>query len=606
MHICRVVIKRFRNLKSVDVALDARLTCIAGENNSGKSNFLYALRLAVDSDLPGYFRRLSKEDITDGVDISKPTHVMVGVQFTDFDDEFDEGRTKEFAFAQSWVVTKNLAQVCYRFRPRPEVREQLEADERKSGDLTIADYDWELAGGAVPDKEGSLKDLAAVQWNDNFTSTVQWSTLSAYNVMMLPAIRDVESDLRRSRVSPLQRLIEVADLPEASKEELVNMVRAANQEVSRHKDVTSIAREIECSFSDTVGPAYSMKVKLGMASPTFSSVARNLSVLLSGHGLADAEAARNGLGLNNALYISMLLKYLDKEASKPGSAGRLLLVEEPEAHLHPQLQRVIFSRLLDKDCQVIATTHSTHVTARAQLPTYLLLVSKEKGTSCYRPGLDSDISDQERADLERYLDATKSVLLFARGVILVEGMSEVFLVPELVRRLMEVDLEERGVSVVPIHGVHFAAYMKLFGPKRIERKCAVLTDGDLKPSDARDYEDSPGGSRETLQPYENEFVKVYACSTTFERAVAKHGNLAMFSAAARELGASGVAKKLDELGGQGELAKGDRSEARDLVLRTALRLGKARFAQVAARHADLAKEMPKYIQDAVNWVLTCP
>jgi len=321
--------------------------------------------------------------------------------------------------------------------------------------------------------------------------------------------------------------------------------------------------------------------------------------------LEDADPSRNGLGLNNALYISMLLAYFERRLEQDNTAGQLLLIEEPEAHLHPQLQRVLFGRLLAKECQIVATSHSTHISSRADLKNLLVFTQEEDAltTSC-KPVTVAEIENSDISDLERYLDATKSVLLFARRVILVEGMSEVFLVPSLVKEVMNVDLEEYGVSVVPIHGVHFDAYMKLFGDEDIRKRCAVLTDGDLKPSDADGQEDVEFPRIEDLKEHENDFVKVFHCKTTFERAIALPNNLMVFSKAAEEFGAPNVSADLkDYYDRRADLTDEEKKQARKKVLNTAKRFGKARFAQVASKYVGDAERLPSYIKKAVKWVI---
>ncbi|MCX6844476.1 MAG: AAA family ATPase, partial [candidate division WOR-3 bacterium] len=184
MRISRVVIRNFRNLKSLDITLDPGLTCVVGENNTGKTNLLHALRLVLDGNVGTSSRRLSADDITDGVDVTSPMQVLVAVQFVDFDHPTEEDKIKELAFAQAWATEKNLAQVCYRFRPRPEIRELIESGEKKDGSLTISDYDWEWVGGAAVDKDGNVKELASVTWADNFSSNVSWNSMSAFDVVM--------------------------------------------------------------------------------------------------------------------------------------------------------------------------------------------------------------------------------------------------------------------------------------------------------------------------------------------------------------------------------------------------------------------------------------
>ncbi len=71
MYIERVVIRNFRNLMNIDIHLNSGLTCVVGENNSGKSNFLTAMRMVLDTNYPNYLRKLTKEDFTSGIDIKK-------------------------------------------------------------------------------------------------------------------------------------------------------------------------------------------------------------------------------------------------------------------------------------------------------------------------------------------------------------------------------------------------------------------------------------------------------------------------------------------------------------------------------------------------------
>jgi putative ATP-dependent endonuclease of OLD family len=234
------------------------------------------------------------------------------------------------------------------------------------------------------------------------------------------------------------------------------------------------------------------------------------------------------------------------------------------------------------------------------------------GVICSTPAGDDGLDDREIADLERYLDATKSNLLYARKVILVEGPAELFLIPPLVKKMKGIELERHGISVIPIYGVHFNVYAKLFGEEMLPKKCAIVADGDLKPSDGdsklegEDELDTPPD----LDALENDYVHVYRCATTFERAVTMEGTLEMFACAADDIGAVLVAKKLR--GGKAALAEDGLSDEqrreilkplRASVLSTAKRFGKARFSQIAARHVDKAEQLPKYISNAVEWLL---
>jgi len=575
---------------------------LVGENNTGKSNLLHALRLAVDSNLSSTYRLLSDHDIHTGISLSRANQVIVSVEFADY-----VGKVNETALVGCWEVDdeEHIARLSYRFRPKLSVREALEAADIKDGDLTIDDYHWELTGGGI-------NDPATVDWSQDLGTSIRFSDLQQFHVVFLHPLRDVNQDLRQSRQSPLAKLIDASDIPESEKNELVEILREANSEISKKKTIHETSSAIEKAFQNTAGEAFDIAVKLGMADPSFTSIARSLTLLLSNSALKDFEPYRNGLGLNNLLYISMLVESFERRVKNAQSAGQILLVEEPEAHLHPQLQRVLYEVLKNKPFQTIVSSHSTHITSHADLSSLVLLTNEgQPKTTATSPGNNDLLSDKEMADLERYLDATRSTLLYARRVILVEGPAELFIIPPLVKKVMNIDLERLGVSVIPIYGIHFDVYAKLFNKMALPKKCAIITDGDLKPSDSEDIkgEEDAFPAPPDLDSLASEYVGVFRCKTTFERALTKPGLLLCLSSAAKECGAIKVAQKLEagykKIKSE-KLADKEKKELetdlRNTVLATAKRVGKARFAQVVSKHMNSAEEIPKYIRDAIEWL----
>ena len=331
--------------------------------------------------------------------------------------------------------------------------------------------------------------------------------------------------------------------------------------------------------------------------------------------MVDFEPARNGLGLNNILYVSMLLEYFRRRTIRPDTAGQLLLIEEPEAHLHPQLQHVLFTKLRESPFQTFVTTHSTHISSAASLDSLVFLTAgSDAATTATVAAKVPDLQPADKADLERYLDATRSTLLFARKVMLVEGPAEVFLIPILVKQVMDVDLERLGISVVAIHGVHFAAYAKLFCADGLRKKCAIVTDGDLTPSDATpvpggEDDDQPLEMRaDDLAQFANDYLRIFTCETTFERTLAMPGLLEMLEQTCAEIGAPRISQRLADARTAIELIYGEDESDQALagldmaVLNTAKRFGKARFAQIASKHCATASHIPEYIRNAVEWL----
>ena len=602
MHISRVVIRNFRNIAHLDVKIVAGVTCLIGENNTGKTNFMHALRLALDTNLSSRYRSLIYHDIFSGIDISKPEQVIVSVEFSDFEDYVNE-----CALVGCSQVGDNIARIHYRFRPKFSIREAIENDEIEGDDLTLDDYHWQLTGGGD-------KDPAKVKWNEELGTSIRYNDLQQYKVIFLPALRDVQREIRLTRTSPLGLVLSEIDMDQTEKDNLVEILREANREIAGSPAINKAGTAIQNSFSATVGEACDMAVKIGMVDPSFGSISSSLNILFNNSSLQDFEPSRNGLGLNNILYISMLMEHFKNRISKSETAGQLLLIEEPEAHLHPQLQRVLYNALDINKAQVILSTHSTHVSSRAPIESCIVMTNKnEPSTSICNLTEASALNENQISDINRYLDATRSTLLFARKVILVEGPAELFFIPALVKKVMNIDLDSYGISVIPIFGVHFDSYAKLFGNNGMQKKCAIIADGDLKPDDAETQEDNGDDLPEPpdLEALQNDYVKVFRCVTTFERAITIKGLLPVLQEGAKECGAKTIAKQLGE--GYKKL-KDDELESKskekivrdlkDKVLNTAKRVGKARFAQTASKHIELAeKSMPKYIKNAINWLI---
>lgn len=600
MRIARIVIKNYRAFKQLDINVQDDVCCLLGENNTGKSAILRAIQICLDISLPSGFRSLIREDINSAVDISHPSQVLIGVELSNF-----QGKVNEEALVSTWKTAPDRARIFYRFRPKASAREQLENHEIEEGSLTLEDYNWEIKGGGDPQT-----DLLDIEWDDEgIGESVRFSDLQSYLVVHLPALRDVENDLRTARLSPLIKLIEAFDISQAEQEDLINILDTANDAIANSATISTVANAIDGRFKEVSGPAFEMDATLGLSSATFRAILRNIKIILSDLSLQEFEVGRNGLGMNNILYIAILIEYLKRRIQLNKSSGQLVLLEEPEAHLHPQLQASLISAIQDVKVQTILTSHSTHITSQAPLSAVVSLTKREDATIAVgNLALNAALTQPEVADLERYLDSTKSSLLFARKVMLVEGASELFLLPALFESINGVNLEREGISLIAIHGVHFEVYSKLFCLGSLEKKCAIVADADLAPSDASEEfdidEDSPN-----LAALQGDFVRVFLGATTFERELVSEETLPMFIEAAKILKAPKIQKQLEEgltllsLGVlDEEKEKETLGQLKDAVLRTAKRFGKARFAQVCARFSGQAKAMPKYIQDAFDWL----
>lgn len=196
---------------------------------------------------------------------------------------------------------------------------------------------------------------------------------------------------------------------------------------------------------------------------------------------------RPGLGTLNKLFMASELLHLNK---KNWTGIRLGLIEELEAHLHPQAQMQAIEALQKQtDVQLILTTHSPNIGSKLDLKSLIVC----SGNRAYPMGeAHTQLETDDYAFLQRFLDVTKANLFFSKGVILVEGWSEELFLAEFAK-LLGYDLTQRGVAVINVHSIAFIPYANIFKRKaepHFKKPVAILTDADV----AFDQEDgaTPG------------------------------------------------------------------------------------------------------------------
>lgn len=199
----------------------------------------------------------------------------------------------------------------------------------------------------------------------------------------------------------------------------------------------------------------------------------------------------NGLGYNNLINIYMLIKLKELQVGKD---FRILCLEEPEAHLHPAMQYKLFKYLKKLDAekklnqQIFVTTHSSNISAVAGIDNMFMMAYNRSVTpqDCINQSLELQFKDEgekkqkseAKKHLAKFLDVTRSDMLFADKVILVEGIAERLLLPYFMEKCGYA-YEDEHVSIVEIGGKHFEHFVELFNGNALKKKVLCITDKDF-------------------------------------------------------------------------------------------------------------------------------
>lgn len=568
MHISKMYIRNFRNFNSQNFQFQPGVNTLIGENGSGKTNAFYALRLMIDNNLPINASKLIESDFNRRLTKWQGHWIIISLQIADLD-------TSEGASILAHKIehiddeVSSSGSYHYYFRPNKKFRKKLyelsleeDKDQQKLNEIlseiSINDYEgvYHFRGSADFSNEtvyenlvGDFKNIIFPNPDDEnkdllgITTSQIFMVRSEFACTHIKALRDVIAELRKNRQSPLLNLLRgsAKNIQVAAATDITNKVTDLNETISNLTEIKELAQKVKKSLDSTIGFTYAPNVSIRSQLPEdINKLFQSLTLWVGDGDETNYQGKLEDLSLGGANLIYITLKLLEYEYKQPTEekAAHFLLIEEPEAHIHTHIQKTMFDNYKFQNTQVITTTHSTHISSANKIKSVNILCKEANDTIVCHPSMGLD--DNECRKIERYLDATRSTLLFAKGVILVEGDAELVLIPALFKSVFGLSLDEIGVSLINMNSTVFNHIANLFHEQRIRRHCAIITDYDqsLIPLKANKDDDTDeerksrnsaikGEERKLkLDSYckDNPWVEAFYAENTFEVDFVLNGN----------------------------------------------------------------------------------
>ena len=473
MYLSKIYIKNFRGIKELLVEFDKNLNVIIGANGQLKTSLIDAIRLFYSWGEPNRDIEITKEDFY--VEITQNTN------------------------GTKTVTSSTRIDICYLFEGLSSQQEGAfyQYLDRKDNGTMVArvHLSFEI-------KEQGRIYSSYITGKEENGLRADWDTFHYFHPYYLGALRDSTRDLMSTRNNLLGRVIKRKIDRAGSEEDVKGIVNSANDQLLQRQEVKATQTGINDNLNQ-INKVDLQDVELHIEQNRIEYIVNIIKPFLpfSKDDKNGFVLTQNSLGYNNLIYIASVLSDIKDCHTDDNVSIYALLIEEPEAHLHPQLQVNLYNFLKNADTsensQTFITTHSPTLTSKIPLENLILL----KDNTAYHVGkcfenrhseyivrdkannrlLNNNEVKNYRNMIARYFDVTRSQLLFSNGCLFIEGISECQLV-ETFSKLIGKSLIDHQIEIVDTDGTAFYQFLMLFNSsddkKRLPIRAAFVTDED--------------------------------------------------------------------------------------------------------------------------------
>jgi len=459
----QVRIKDFRSLASVDVTL-GMTNVLIGQNNSGKSNFLKAIDVALNGN-----RSISEQDIfvKEGERLTSDKSAIIDVLIVPTNE--NNKQDKHFSVFWTGVFTDKWITIDETNGDFVGIRTIISFDIKRN--------DYSHTRKPIKEWNASI-DEAVIGRKQQFGMDI----VEYINSFFMDAHRDASDDVKNKK-SYFGRATSQTDLSDELIDKLERQLNEVNGEIIKNIPALQQTSDRISAIGKTLGNTAS-SVQIEPLTRKISDLHKGMDVTFKDGAGASFSISQHGLGTRSWISFLTLGAYVDWFAEKIKADDDeaenfvMLTMEEPEAHLHPQAQRQLYSQIVAFNGQKIVSTHSPNVLAQAETSDIIHFYKTDGATNAVRFKIE-DYKAEEINRIQREVVNTRGELLFSSAIVLCEGITEEQALPIYFKEYFGAEPIFCGVNIIGIGGQNYKTFINLI--KDFDIKWFIFSDGETNP-----------------------------------------------------------------------------------------------------------------------------
>lgn len=480
MNITEIKVKNFRLLKDIKLTLD-KTTLIVGKNNCGKTSFIEVMNIFLNDK-----KSLCADDFNlSFLKESLSTKTIPTITFTLVLTYCEKDSWENLIPFMTTLEDNNKIKLQFEYKPTNDIKfnEEMEKIETVEELKKIINKNYKI-----------FRYTCSLEENSNYKLEISNESIKKlfkfYSIEAQRKIDDSNSTNNGNRFSEIlnqhyENIKENSDGDEEIETVLKKIENSLNNSSKAlDSSLDKFFHLFKTSFKDFGFPSFDTESQIILKSNLDSKILfKNLMKIYYSLEGEELPEKYNGLGYSNLLYIiTKVLSFQLTHNSENNTGACLISIEEPEAHMHPQMQKVFIEKInnffnkVNFNCQILITTHSSEIVCNSDFKSIRYFFKNNNNTKIkdlndFKP--DSSENDNFNF-LKKYICSGKTEIFFADKIIMVEGLTERILMPKFIEKIVPNNSEY--ISILEIGG----AYMYIFKNflKFLKIKTLIITDID--------------------------------------------------------------------------------------------------------------------------------